>query len=130
GAGRPHPDRLAFDAVEQRPPVQRRRIGLEAAGPLPDGDRLGLYDETPLKTWPPELPHGIEAPAEVFQRVAQVGHLPVEHAVDLACRIEEEVAGPVVAVDDREFLRGRWWVGLQPADRGPGDRQRLGLVLV
>src|SRR4030095_12278204 len=73
-----------------------------------------------------EGPDRLQAPAQVLQRVAQVAHLPVQHAVDLAGRVVEEVASPEVAVDHAKLL-GRWRrVGAQPADGGTGDRQRLG----
>ena len=104
-------------------------IGPEAAGRLPVGDGNAVGDEAAGEV-ALEVPDRIEAPAEVLERVAKVGHLPVQDAMDVALAVIEEVAGPEVAVHDANLLGGRRWICPQPADGGTGDGQGLGFVRV
>src|SRR5580698_5232328 len=75
-------------------------------------------------------PQGIERPAQIFQRIAQMRHFPVEDGADFAVGIEQEIARAVVAMHDANLLR-RWRrIALEPANGRACDRLRLALVLV
>ncbi|MFT7650464.1 MAG: hypothetical protein ACI8Y4_005235 [Candidatus Poriferisodalaceae bacterium] len=54
-------------------------------------------------------------PAEVFDRIAEVGHLPVKYASDPGL-VVEEVPGAKVTVDDCGSFRWCRWVSGQPAE--------------
>ncbi len=70
-------------------------------------------------------PERRRAPGEVLERIAEVHHLPVEHAGQVrgavAVRLDQEVAEAVVAVHERRLVAARH-VRAQPEDGGRDRR--------
>src|SRR5258708_24934222 len=73
-------------------------------------------------------PNTIQAPAQVFERIAKMSHFPIEDSVDAARFVEEKISGSVVAVDDANFLRGGRRIAAHPANCGADYRLRNQLV--
>ena len=103
-------------------------VDAQPAARLPDAQRLRLVGDAARPAVARPLPGGHERPGDVLERIAEVRHLPVEDAEDLAAAVEE-VAGAVVAVHHRDPRRRRRRMAAQPADAGRGDRLRLELAL-
>src|SRR5260221_13899403 len=72
------PDRAALYRAEQFPPRKRRRVDAQAALALPDRDRFRFRNRSGHAALVEMIPQRIEAPCEVFQGIAEMGHLPVE----------------------------------------------------
>src|SRR5579885_628794 len=101
-----YPDSLSLHGREEFPPVQRGRVGLEPAGLLPDGNRAVARHKpaAPIILCP--APYAVQASSEVLERVTEMGHLPIQDAVDVARFVIEELPGEIVAVHDADLLRG------------------------
>src|SRR5882672_7395270 len=121
-AGDPNP--LTLDRREQLPPVNRIGRGLQPTRPLPDFDRILTRDQTAAAIVVRPTPDPVQAPAQIFERIAKMSHLPVEDSVDAPLFVEEKISGPVVAVDDAHFLRGSWRIAAHPSNRGTNYRLR------
>ena len=119
-----------FTSVKTSHQCKRSGVGLEAARLLPDRDRRFALDDAARAAVARPLPGLVERPGEVLERVAEMRHLPVEDAVDLAVVAIEEVTDAVVAVDDGNALRRERRVRAEPADRGPDDGLRAQLFFV
>ena len=75
-------------------------------------------------------PERIERPGEVFQRIAQMRHFPIEDGTNITGCVVKEIAAAIVTVDNGNLLRRRRRMALQPADRRARNGLRLAFVLV
>src|SRR6185437_8485156 len=75
-------------------------------------------------------PQRIDRPGEIFERVAQMRHFPVEDRAYIAVGVVEKIAAAIISVHDADFLRRRRRIALQPADRGARDGLRLAFILL
>ena len=65
-----------------------------------------------------KAPNPVQTPGEIFERVAQMYHLPIEHADDNTGCIKQQVASAVIAMHDGQPGGRRRGIAAQPADDG------------
>jgi hypothetical protein len=111
--GAPCQDRHLYRA-ERFPEVQRVRVHRLAAHTFIEVGPFVEFDQRSDSAGA-EPPADELCPAEVFDRIAEVGHLPVKYACDPGL-VVEEVPGAKVTVDDCGSFRWCRWVSGQPAE--------------
>ena len=55
-----------------------------------------------------KVPQGIQCPGQILQWITDMGHFPVEHRNNSSGTVVKHVAIAIIAVNDRQPLRGRW----------------------
>ena len=125
GRGLDHADDPPLERAQHLPPVQRVAVDDLARGGLVRPDQLVDRPEPADPRLGPEPPGPHAQPAQVLERVAAVGQLPVEHRPQ-PVGSDDEVPVAEVAVDDRvPRADGRGPVARQPAEAQLEGRVRL-----
>ena len=127
GGGLHHADHPPLQGAEHLPPVQLGGVDRAAARRLVGGEQLLAAAEPAGRVGRAEAPRPHAEPAEVLDRVAEVGELPVEHRPQ-PVRADDEVAGAEVAVDHGGRAGGRAGSPRASAGRArwPGAAGRAG----